>query len=122
MAFPRAAVALVPLFLVACVHRGATPPPSGFPTEEQRIMACLDLQDHIVDLYATQYVSQQGLLLTDVEQTAFRHGWAEDLAKKGTFERFERSCFYGLTPRRFQCGMASKTPGGIVACMQLSAR
>ena len=89
----------------------------AFDNDEAKLLACLDLRDHIVDLYATQYVSQQGLLLTAAEQTAFRHGWAEDLAKKGTFERFERSCFYGLTPRRFRCGMASNTPGGIVACM-----
>lgn len=101
---------------------GGSPLKVDFDSDEAKLLACLDLRDHIVDLYATQYVAQQGLLMTDAEQTAFRHGWAEDLAKKGTFERFEQSCFYGLTPRRFRCGMASKTPGGIVACMQLSAR
>src|SRR5271166_5201761 len=101
MAFPRAAVALVPLFLVACVHRGATPPPSGFPTEEQRIMACLDLQDHIVDLYANEYVSREGVALSTRERAAFRDGWAEQLAKGGTFDGFDQACFGTLTTRRY---------------------
>ena len=92
---------------------------ASFPTTEAKHLACLDLRDHIVDLYANEYVSQQGLMLSTSEQTAFRDGWAEELAKKGTFERFERSCFSGLTPRKYRCGMESKTPGGIVACMKL---
>ncbi len=94
---------------------------ADFPSGEAKLLACLDLRDHIVELYAAQYATQQGIVLTASEQTAFRDGWAEELAKKGTFDRFERSCFYGLTPPKYRCGMASKTPGGIVACMKLSA-
>jgi hypothetical protein len=56
------------------------------------------------------------------ERTAFRDGWAEELAKRGTFERFEQSCFYSLTPKKYECGMASQTTDGLVACMKLSAR
>jgi hypothetical protein len=93
-----------------------------FTTEEQKILACLDLQDHIVDLYTADYVSREGVAMSPAERTAFRDGWAEELAKRGTFERFEQSCFYGLTPRRYQCGMQSLTTGGLVACMKLSLR
>ncbi|HLK38063.1 MAG TPA: hypothetical protein VKU41_14980 [Polyangiaceae bacterium] len=93
-----------------------------FTTEEQKILACLDLQDHIVDLYASEYVSREGVAMSAAERTAFRDGWAEELAKRGTFERFEQSCFYGLTRRRYQCGMQSQTTGGLVACMRLSMR
>lgn len=124
---PPAYPLLLALALAGCASSAAASSPQSasvseapkvaFDNDEAKLLACLDLRDHIVDLYATQYVSQQGLLMTDAQQTAFRHGWAEDLAKKGTFERFERSCFHGLTPRRFRCGMASNTPGGIVACM-----
>ncbi len=85
-------------------------------------MACLDLRDHIVDLYADEYVSEQGLSLSSTERTAFRHGWAEELARKGTFEKFEQTCFYGLTPRKYDCGMASTSTDGLTACMRLSAR
>jgi hypothetical protein len=93
-----------------------------FASEEQKILACLDLQDHIVDLYTTEYVSREGVRLSSAEQTAFRDGWAEELAKRGTFDRFEQSCFLGLTPRKYQCGMQSQSTGGLVACMKLSMR
>ena len=94
---------------------------AAFVTEEQRMMACLDLRDHIVDLYADEYVEEQGLSMTGNERVAFRHGWAEELARKGTFERFEQSCFYGLTPRKYECGMATRSPDGLSACMKLSS-
>ena len=100
----------------------SAPKASQFSTEEQRQMACLDLRDHIVALYADEYVEQQRLEMTRAERAAFRDGWAQELARKGTFERFEQSCFYGLTPRKYQCGMASNTTDGLVACMKLSAR
>jgi hypothetical protein len=93
-----------------------------FANEEQKLLACLDLRDHIVDLYATEYVVHEGLELSQQERTAFRDGWAEELAKRGTFDRFEQSCFFSLTPRKYECGMASHTTDGLVACMKLSAR
>jgi hypothetical protein len=95
---------------------------AAFSTEEARMMACLDLRDHIVNLYADEYVEEQGLSMTGNERTAFRHGWAEELARKGTFERFEQTCFYGLTPGKYECGMASKTTDGLTACMKFSSR
>ncbi|HEX8794218.1 MAG TPA: hypothetical protein VF765_24915 [Polyangiaceae bacterium] len=96
--------------------------PPGFVSEEQKLMACLDLRDHIVELYADEYVSEQGLAMNRAERAAFRAGWAEELARKGTFEKFEQSCFYSLTPRKYRCGMASQTTDGLVACMKLTAR
>jgi hypothetical protein len=95
---------------------------SQFANEEQKLFACLDLRDHIVDLYATEYVVREGLELSQQQRTAFRDGWAEELAKRGTFDRFEQSCFFSLTPRKYECGMASQTTDGLVACMKLSAR
>lgn len=93
-----------------------------FTNEEQKILACLDMQDHIVDLYASEYVSHEGVSMSAEERTAFRDGWAEELAKRGTFERFEQSCFYGVTPNKYRCAMQSQTTGGLVACMKLSQR
>ena len=95
---------------------------AAFVTEEQRMMACLDLRDHIVDLYADEYVEEQGLSMSGKERVAFRHGWAQELARQGTFERFEQTCFYGLTPRKYECGMASTTTDGLTACMKFSSR
>jgi hypothetical protein len=93
-----------------------------FGTEEQKLTACLDLRDHIVNLYADAYVADEGLAMSTLERAAFRDGWAEELAKRGTFDRFERSCFYGVTPRKYQCGMMSQTTDSLVACMKLSSR
>jgi len=94
---------------------------SQFPSEEQRQLACLDLRDHIVALYADAYAEDEGLEMTDAERAAFRSGWAEQLAKRGTFDRFEQSCFYSLTPGRYRCGMASRSTDGLVACMKLGS-
>ena len=85
-------------------------------------MACLDLRDHIVSIYADEYAEQQGLDLSTNERTEFRNVWGREIAKKGTFESFERSCFFSLTPRKYQCGMASQSADGLVACMKLSSR
>jgi hypothetical protein len=112
--------------LSACSPRSEAkaPHPGGsqFANEEQKLLACLDLRDHIVDLYATEYVVREGLAMSQQERTAFRDGWAEELAKRGTFDRFEQSCFFSLTPRKYECGMASQTTDGLVACMKLSSR
>jgi hypothetical protein len=128
IARPAPLIVLV-LALAGCAARGphgaeTSPraPAYPFPTDDQRMLACLDLQDHIVDLYANNYVTQEGLTLSAAERAAFRDGWAEELAKGGTFDSFEQSCFHGLTPRRYECGMQSQTPGSLVACMQVTSR
>jgi hypothetical protein len=126
----RALAAVVVLALsagVAACSRTAPEPKAptptstlfGFSSEEQRIVACLDLQDHIVDLSTDEYVSREGVRLTRHQRAAFRDGWAEQLAKGGTFEPFERSCFANLTPLRFDCGMSSRTTDDVDACMRL---
>src|SRR5579862_9840381 len=74
--------------LAGCASRSAnevaSPPHTQlFVTEEQRLVACLDLRDHIVDLYATEYVSREGISMSREERSAFRDGWAEELAKRG---------------------------------------
>jgi hypothetical protein len=93
-----------------------------FTNEEQKLLACLDLQDHIVDLYTSEYVEHEGISLSSNERVAFRDGWAEELAKRGTFDRFEQSCFFTLTPGKYECGMQSRTTGGLSACMRLTMR
>jgi hypothetical protein len=60
--------------------------------------------------------------MSPLERAAFRNGWAEELAKRGTFERFERSCFFGVTRRKYDCGMQSQTTDGLVTCMRLTER
>ena len=120
--FTLAGLAFI-VVLVGCAARPKVEARSPqFTNEEQKLLACLDLQDHIVDLYTNEYVAHEGIALSSNERVAFRDGWAEELAKRGTFDRFEQSCFYGLTPRKFQCGMQSPTPDGLAACMRLTMR
>jgi hypothetical protein len=126
----RLAVTILTLLgfaFVGCApSREAKNPPGAqgrqFANEEQKILACLDLRDHIVDLYANEYVVREGLDMSQQQRSAFRDGWAEELAKRGTFDRFEQSCFFSLTPRKYECGMASTSTDGLVACMKLSSR
>jgi hypothetical protein len=129
VAAPLLLIPLLVASLAGCASRAAREASAeaagkdaAFVTEEQRMMACLDLRDHIVALYADEYVEEQGLSLSGNERVAFRHGWAEELARKGTFERFEQTCFYGLTLRKYECGMASTTTNGLTACMKFSSR
>ncbi|MGH7269735.1 MAG: hypothetical protein ACREJ3_04830, partial [Polyangiaceae bacterium] len=81
----------------------------SFSNNTEKIIACLDLRDHAVDLYAGEYLSRAEVTLTSAERTAFRDGWAEELASRGTFERFNHSCFGSLTPGQYDCGMRSQT-------------
>jgi hypothetical protein len=107
------------------VGRTATPSSADraqFSTDDQRFIACLDLRDHIVDLYTNDYLFREGIRMSDGEWSAFRDAWAEELAKGGTFDRFERACFLGLTPRKYRCGMTTQTTEGFTVCMKLSER
>ena len=85
------------------------------------MLACLDLRDHIVALYADEYVAENNLSLDRAKRVVFRTGWAEgSLARARSTS--SSSCFPGLTPHKYQCGMAYPTTDGLVACMKLSAR
>jgi hypothetical protein len=124
----RPAVTSLALFILfvglcGCASQSANLPHRAqlFGTEEQKLLACLDLRDHIVELYANEYVAHEGIAMSHQERSAFRDGWAEELAKRGTFDRFEQSCFVSLTPNKYRCGMASQTTGGLVACMKLGS-
>lgn len=116
----RLAVSGVALALiVGCAHTPPPPPkPPQFASDEQKISACLDLRDHITDIYARTYVTTQGMSMSPEDYQAFRQGWAEELVKKGTFDRFEQTCFAGLTPKKFECGMGALTTDAISACMK----
>ena len=50
------------------------------------MMACLDLRDHIGRLYADEYVEQQGADMSPTSAPPSAAGWAEEIAKRGTFE------------------------------------
>jgi hypothetical protein len=127
MVRPRAVGFVVGVALVGCASSGLKSARQAgrdaqFASEEQKLLACLDLRDHIVDLYADQYVAREGLEMSPQERAAFRDGWAEELAKRGTFERFEQSCFFGVTPRKYRCAMESPTTDSVIVCMKLSER
>jgi hypothetical protein len=115
-------IGILALTLAGCASRTTAPLSAAaidvqFTTEEQKMLACLDLQDHIVDLYTEEYETREGVQMSAVERSAFRDGWAEELAKRGTFDGFEQSCVAGVTPQVFACGMRSRTTSGIVECM-----
>ena len=52
-------------------------------TEEQKQLACLDLRDHIVALYADEYVEQQGLEMSRNERDAFRERVGRGAGEEG---------------------------------------
>jgi hypothetical protein len=107
--------------LIGCAARASTVRGAADTfSEGKRETACLDLRDHIVDLYADDYLEKQSADLSPLERVAFSAGWRQELAKSGTFDRFEATCFAGLTPAKFRCGMASTKSDALVACMKLS--
>lgn len=119
---PRLLVPLV--FAAACA---ASTPPSklgpekepAFQTADERSLACALLRDHVTNLFADEGAEKDGLPLSPHEKKQFRRAWAEELEKKGTFVRFERTCLAGLTLPRYLCAMASTTTGDLVSCMKL---
>jgi hypothetical protein len=83
--------------------------------------ACQRLRNHIVTLYADDFARREQLRLDAREQKQLYRDWSDALRQRGSLRRFSASCEAGLTPRMFDCGMASRTPGGLSACMRLSA-
>lgn len=68
------------ILLVGCARAAPAHAPiedAGFPTPEARMLACLDLQDHIVDLYVAEYVAAHADELDSLEREAFRQGWGD---------------------------------------------
>ena len=119
--------ALAVVTLLGCGSRGGADAKSAaakgeqFASNQQKELACLDLRDHIVALYADDYAEREGITMSESERDAFHSGWAEQVAKKGSFDRFQQSCFLSLTPVRYRCGMASQSTDALVACMKSSA-
>ena len=113
--------AVIALALAAC-HAAPAPaaPTPGFLSQSQRESACLDLQDHIVDIYAEQNRRDFAYEFANPNKVrAWRDGYARELAKLGAFDRFEQSCFASLTPKKFECGMSAKDSETLTACMRL---
>lgn len=96
------------------------PPFGGFRSQASREAACLDLRDHVVDLYVEDYVqaNQERVLWDPADKRAFRDGWAGELAKSGAFDRFEASCFGSLQQDRWGCAMAVQNVDAVTACMR----
>jgi hypothetical protein len=123
---------VIVLSFAGCAARGtesAKPlPTSHAPREPQfandgdRMVACIELRDHIVQLYADENEPPDGVTMSPEERAAYREGWADELQRRGTFERFARACLVGLTPRKFRCGMAATTTDRLAACMKLAQR
>src|SRR5260221_8364138 len=83
-------------------------------------MACVALRDHAVALFADDYAKNEGLELTPETRATLLDGWAFELEKRGSLQRFAASCAATLTRTKYTCGMASSTPDGLAACMRLS--
>ena len=111
------------LLIAACSEALPPAPPhyGGFMTQSQRESACLDMRDHIVDLYAESFLTERDKLsLSTAERQAYRDAYAEELAKKGTFQRFEESCFATLRVEQYECSMSVRSTEGVEVCMHMA--
>jgi hypothetical protein len=121
-------VAFVSIFVAACSSAPppapARPPPPRepeFATAELRENACDRLRDHVIVLFADEWARKQGTPPTSMsadEKWVLYNGFTQELQERGTLTRFSQSCASSLTPRKFQCGMHSKTRDGLIWCMQ----
>ena len=124
-------VLFVVVLSVAC---SSAPPPTvsrappaprepEFATPELRESACDRLRSHVIVLFADDWARTQGTPSTSMstdERWALYFGYTQAMEEKGTLARFTNSCASSLTPRKFQCGMSSKTRDGLIWCMQAS--
>jgi len=99
------------------------PPPREpeFATPELREHACERLRDHVIVLFADDWARTQGTpanSMTSDERWALYTGYTQAMEERGTLARFTASCTSSLTPRKFQCGMRSRTRDGLIWCMQ----
>lgn len=111
---------LLALILTGCVtvaHERPMPLDGGFPTPEARMLACLDIQDHIIDLYAADYLLQHSAELSSDQATTFRQTWGEQLARGGAFDKFESRCAVTLTESGFRCALRAGSPRDVTGCL-----
>ncbi len=130
-AFIVSSVVLLVASTLAC---SSAPPPAAqrappplrepeFASPELRGAACERLRDHVIVVFADDWAKRQGMpatTMTTDERDALYNGFSQAMAEKGTLARFTASCTSSLTPRKFQCGMSSKTRDGLIFCMQAS--
>jgi hypothetical protein len=106
--------------------QAARPPPPRdpeFASAELRENACVRLRDHVIVLFADDWARTQGTptnSMTSDERWALYTGYTQAMEERGTLARFSASCASSLTPRKFHCGMRSKTRDGLIWCMQAS--
>lgn len=119
---------------LACSGCASRPPPAAqrappplrepeFASPELRGAACERLRDHVIVVFADDWAKRQGMpatTMTTDERDALYNGFSQAMTEKGTLARFTASCTSSLTPRKFQCGMSSKTRDGLIWCMQAS--
>jgi hypothetical protein len=89
----------------------------GFKSADARLLACIDLQDKAVDLYLRAYQDENPGDLDGVDPVIFRKLWTDQLEHDGAFDRFEKSCFYGLTTNMYQCAMHTTSVDGLQTCL-----
>lgn len=93
-----------------------------FANDEARAHACTALRDHAIILFADDWADREGVgLHSPEERAALYDGWYEQLAKRGTLQRFQAACAQTLTPRKFQCGMRSHNPDSLVNCLKVGS-
>ena len=106
------------LLSAGCSHKSEVPAPVvGTENSATRVVACLDLQDRAISMTVDEYVSENGLNLSDNQKLALRLAWGEELAKNGAMDRFNEACVRALTDERYKCGMSSVDLEGFGKCM-----
>ena len=107
------------LLIAGCAH--ATPiapdPLRAYGNPQNALVACLDLQDHIVSLYADEWLAENNEQLTPEEYRWFQQSWKDEVAKQGGFDRFDASCAASITPDKYSCGMRARTVDSALACV-----
>ena len=120
----QASWGLIAIALVGCVSHARQRLPEldgGFPTPEARLLACLDLQDRMIDWYVDDYLRKQPEPVSGPTRALFRAEWGNELAKGGTFDRFEMSCATSLTKPGYGCAMWAPTPTDVSECLKKNA-
>jgi hypothetical protein len=86
------------------------------------MVACLELQDHAVRLFAEQYLRDTGSKLADDERESFMTSYGWSLEEDGALKKWRRVCMEGLTRATLRCGIRAESPGQFEACAKGAAR
>jgi hypothetical protein len=100
----------------SCAGAAKEQPGALYGNEGERMVACLELQDHSVRLFADAYLRDTDSHPTDDEHEEFVESYGRQLEEGGALKKWRRVCMEGLTRETLRCGIRAESTTEFERC------